>query len=321
MSSVFPGLELGDEVSEVMHADNCSVLKIENETGEGIMTCYMLFPGVVVMYNDFHMSYCDTSFEIDGQQMLCVDHCREGSMERFVRPEVYYYFSPGNCAVDVRRYHAGRTNFPQNHFHGVSIGFYLPQASEQLVKELRGFPVSLESLRQKFCADGEPNVLSKSEEAERIFHTFYTLPKENRREYLRLKIFELLLHLDGLDTGNIGIAKPYFYKSQVDKIKAAERLITENLTKSYTIVQLAERFDISQSALKSCFKEIFGLPINTYLQEHRIRRAAVLLREDQNLSVSQAAGMVGYDSPGKFAAIFKRIYGVTPREYQRGGLL
>lgn len=92
MSSVFPGLELGDEVSEVMHADNCSVLKIENETGEGIMTCYMLFPGVVVMYNDFHMSYCDTSFETDGQQMLCVDHCREGSMERFVRPEVYYYF-------------------------------------------------------------------------------------------------------------------------------------------------------------------------------------------------------------------------------------
>ena len=164
-------------------------------------------------------------------------------------------------------------------------------------------------------------MLSKSEEAERIFHTFYTLPKENRREYLRLKIFELLLHLDGLDTGNIGIAKPYFYKSQVDKIKAAERLITENLTKSYTIVQLAEMFDISQSALKSCFKEIFGLPINTYLQEHRIRRAAVLLREDQNLSVSQAAGMVGYDSPGKFAAIFKRIYGVTPREYQRGGLL
>ena len=32
VSSVFPGLELGDEVSEVMHADNCSVLKIENET-------------------------------------------------------------------------------------------------------------------------------------------------------------------------------------------------------------------------------------------------------------------------------------------------
>lgn len=47
MSSVFPGLELGDEVSEVMHADNCSVLKIENETGEGIMTCYMLFPGLL----------------------------------------------------------------------------------------------------------------------------------------------------------------------------------------------------------------------------------------------------------------------------------
>ncbi|WP_455615939.1 helix-turn-helix transcriptional regulator [Eisenbergiella sp.] len=320
MSNLFPGMDFGNGIAEIAENENCIVLKVENETGEGVMTCYKLFPGVVVMYNDYHMSYCVTEFQTTGSELLCIDHCREGAIERLLHPDVYYYFSAGDVTVDMRKHHAGRTNFPQSHFHGISIGFYLPEANRQLAKELSGFPVSLRRLQQKFCTQGTPFVLPNGENIARIFDILYRLPRENPREFLRLKVFELLLYLDGLPAGG-GDSKAYFYKSQVEKVKAAQKLMTENLTERYTVEELAKRFDLSQSALKSCFKEVFGLPIHTYLQEYRIRRAAALLQTQRNLSVAQAAGQVGYDSPGKFAAVFKRIYGVSPREYRNGGLL
>ena len=41
----------------------CSVYQLRNESGEGTMTVYEVFPGATILYNDFHMAYCDSSFE------------------------------------------------------------------------------------------------------------------------------------------------------------------------------------------------------------------------------------------------------------------
>ena len=48
-----------------------------NETGEGTITAYEVFPGVSLACNDFHMRYYDSSFRPD-RELLCIDHCREG---------------------------------------------------------------------------------------------------------------------------------------------------------------------------------------------------------------------------------------------------
>ena len=33
----------------------CSVYQLRNESGEGTMTVYEVFPGATILYNDFHM--------------------------------------------------------------------------------------------------------------------------------------------------------------------------------------------------------------------------------------------------------------------------
>ena len=53
----------------------CSVYQLRNESGEGTMTVYEVFPGATILYNDFHMAYCDSSFETR-QDLLCIDYCR-----------------------------------------------------------------------------------------------------------------------------------------------------------------------------------------------------------------------------------------------------
>ena len=59
---------------------DASVWQFRNETDEGTMTTYELFPGVALSFNDFHMASFDSSFSTR-QRLFAVDYCREGRME------------------------------------------------------------------------------------------------------------------------------------------------------------------------------------------------------------------------------------------------
>ena len=59
---------------------DASVWQFRNETGEGTMTTYELFPGVALSFNGFHMASFDSSFSTR-QRLFAVDYCREGRME------------------------------------------------------------------------------------------------------------------------------------------------------------------------------------------------------------------------------------------------
>ena len=64
------------------------------------------------------------------------------------------------------------------------------------------------------------------------------------------------------------------------------------------------------------FKEVYGSSLAAHMKEHRMERAAALLRET-DLSVAEIAGQVGYESQSKFTAAFKETYGELPSEYRR----
>lgn len=316
MNEIFEGVELGDNVMEVIGSGNCRVMKMENETGEGIMTLYEVFPGAVIMFNDFHMAYCKSKFQARNAEIFCIDHCREGRMEYDLDNKYCYYFEAGDMVVDNRENHSGHVDYPLKHFHGVTIGFYLPQAQQQLQKEFKDFSVSLHKLQQKF-QERSPYVIRARDEIAHIFSDIYRVPSKIRKDFFRIKIFELLLYLDALEFDEEAAEKPYFYKTQIEKIKVAQKLMTEDLTRHYTIEELARQFDVSQTALKNCFKAVYGSPINGYMQSYRVNAATTMLIQEKGRSVAEIAGMVGYDSPSKFATVFKRIIGVTPLDYRK----
>ena len=59
--------------------EECVVIRLENETGEGDMVFYQVFNGIFLMYNDFHMSQYHSMYQaVD--TMLAVDYCREGNI-------------------------------------------------------------------------------------------------------------------------------------------------------------------------------------------------------------------------------------------------
>ena len=60
-------------------SDGCAVWQLRNETGEGTVTCYTIFPGVELRFRDLHMTHCVCG-KTDDRMQLTIEHCREGRM-------------------------------------------------------------------------------------------------------------------------------------------------------------------------------------------------------------------------------------------------
>lgn len=296
-------------------SSECSIYRFQNETGEGRVTIYEVFPGVALGYNDFHMQYYDSSFRPD-RDVFCIDHCREGRLEYPAKDDAYSYVEAGNLKLDRRLTHTGHFEFPLCHYHGAMISIDMKIACESLPREIKDFPVDLKALQEKYCRDIWPLVIHGHPSIDHIFGELYAVPEKIRRPYFKIKILELLLYLEALELPENSREKPYFYKSQVEQIKAMRKFLAEHMDENYTQEELSEQFHIPLTAMKKCFKSVFGTTIGNWLLTYRMNQAAVLLCTERRMNISEIAGRVGYDSPSKFAMAFRRVMGMPPGEYR-----
>ena len=109
-----------------------------------------------------------------------------------------------------------------------------------------------------------------------------------------------------------------FSASQLRIAEQVEALVTEDLKRTRRLAELSERFGVSETSLKMYFKSVYGRTIASYLRQKRMHKAAELLRDtSQKRSVLDIALEVGYENQSKFAAAFKKEYGVSPLEYKK----
>ena len=316
MFDMLLNIDCGSNVQCLMESDNCQVMRLRDDSGEGVMTLYRVFPSVVLMYNDFHMRECISEFQTE-TDLLCIDHCREGRIEQEVGQNAFSYLGAGDLRVDRRIHHSGKVEFPLCHYHGISISFQMTAAAKELSLYMKDFSVDLYDLQIKYCSDRTPYVIPGEPAIEHIFSELYNVPVKIKKDYFKIKVLELLLYLDALELSGHTEKRPYFYKGQVEKIKAIQALLTQDLTKNYTLEELSARFDIALTPMKNCFKSVYGSPIFTYMRNYRMNYAASLLKSDKSLKVAEIAGLVGYDSPSKFASAFHQTMGKTPLEYRK----
>lgn len=306
----------GDNFYAVVEDEERAIYQMKDRSGDGTMIWYDVFPGAYLCYNDFHMQSCDSKFK-SSVDLFCIDHCREGRIEQDMGNGAYAYLEAGDLKIDNRKHHDTHFEFPLCHYHGVTITLYMEQAVKTLSSELNSFSIDLYALQRKYCSDKDLYMVRGQGAIEHIFSELYTVPDRIRKPYFKLKVLELLLFLDALELPADREERPYFYKTQVEKIKAIHAFMTANAQRHYTLGELSARFDIPLTSMKACFKGVYGTPIFAYMRAYRMNRAAVLLRTDREKSVAEIAGQVGYESPSKFSAAFKEVMGKSPLEYRR----
>ena len=104
--------------------------------------------------------------------------------------------------------------------------------------------------------------------------------------------------------------------AKADDIQNAICYINDHLTEPLNLNDLAHAANMSRSHLSAHFKLITGISPYEYLIIRRIELAVRLLR-DMSLSVTEAARKSGFTNLANFNKTFKRITGMTPREYRQ----
>ena len=93
------------------------------------------------------------------------------------------------------------------------------------------------------------------------------------------------------------------------------RSINDHMSDSdFNIDVLCGEAGISRAHLHRKMKNITGISVSEFIRNIRMEQAARLLRE-QKVNISQVAYSVGYSSLPYFSAVFRKHFGLAPREF------
>ena len=302
------------EIDENGKSEYCSVYRMKD--GDGIMTCYHVMPGVDVIYNDFHMDKGKAQYEDHAKRVLSIDHCREGRIEWEHKDGTFCYIGERDLQASGKTDHVDYYGFPTSHYHGITVNYYIDEFKDNLFKNSLNYNIDMEEIFEKFCGHKDSFIVRSDESIQHIFSELYVVPESIRLDYLKLKVLELLLFLGTLDVSGCTGERPYFSRSQVSKIKNIEKYIRENMGNDCKLAELSEKFGISMTAMKNCFKGIFGMSIYAYIKNYRMNIAADMLKNSDE-SITDIAFNVGYLNPSKFSSAFKSQFGCSPMEYKK----
>jgi AraC family transcriptional regulator len=100
------------------------------------------------------------------------------------------------------------------------------------------------------------------------------------------------------------------------KLHSVIEYIMENLEGSPTLGQMAAVAHLSPYHFARLFKAATGLAPHQYVVARRVERAQHLLGKDDELELAEVALRVGFSDQSKLSFHFKRLIGVTPRQFR-----
>lgn len=89
-----------------------------------------------------------------------------------------------------------------------------------------------------------------------------------------------------------------------------------NLHKEIALADVAELIGISTEHFCRSFRRSTGMPPHRWVIQRRIAKAQVLMA-DPSMTLTDIAQEVGYTGQSAFGAAFRKVTGVTPRQYRR----
>lgn len=283
-----------------------------NDTGVGSTTVYSVFPGIELLYNEIHMSYCSNGTKTEGK-VIEINHCQQGRSECGFGDRTFGYMGPGDLAFCFLDRTAHSTSFPLNHYHGITITVNYDGITGKTRELLQLFSVDLNAVtallsKQDFV------IVRTNPYIEHIFSELYEVDETMREGYLKVKVVELLLTLAHFDV--VKDKRKYLSQSQTELAKRVQERIADDPAAKMSIDSLASEQGVSPTHLKNCFREVYGSSIYAYIKDYRLQLAAKMLCET-DWSVQDIAGRIGFENPNKFSSAFRAHFGMPPTKYKK----
>ncbi|SMF42263.1 helix-turn-helix domain-containing protein [Desulfovibrio gilichinskyi] len=140
-------------------------------------------------------------------------------------------------------------------------------------------------------------------------------PLARDEQFLRLKVRELLHYICASEGNEAFINFLYSCRNEMksDLASTMERYFNKNIS----LEDMAELSGRSLSTFKREFQKLFGTTPARWIRDRRLAWSAQLIRNSAK-SISEISYESGYESLSHFSSLFRKNYGITPREYRSG---
>lgn len=160
------------------------------------------------------------------------------------------------------------------------------------------------------------HIIIKGKHQNKVKEILYKIEKEEKdqlrgfRDMQNLYIRELLILLSRYKTVNGREAcTPSHYL-----VQNVAKYITSNYAEDLSLQRLSEEFSITPNYLSKQFKKLTDVALSDYINITRISAAEKLL-VTTDLPITEIALQCGFNDSNYFAAVFKKIKGITPKKY------
>ena len=115
-------------------------------------------------------------------------------------------------------------------------------------------------------------------------------------------------------------------ENQTEKTDNGNYLVTEvisylkeNYDKPISLTEIADNLSVSIEHLSRVFKKETGLAFVKYLNMLRFQKAEELLKNNDNLPITEIAYKCGFNDSNYFSDKFKKYYGISPLKFKKSG--
>lgn len=153
------------------------------------------------------------------------------------------------------------------------------------------------------------------DQLEGLFHECYRTFLGSFAWQRMVHVTQTLHYLLGHLFFNNSAFSPVLRSSQSHNLENTLDYLSENLSESLTLQDMADHANMSKSHFSRCFKEQTGFSPVDYFIHLKVQHAAMLLTFT-NKTVREVSFEVGYEDPYYFSRIFKRIIGLSPTDFR-----
>ena len=117
------------------------------------------------------------------------------------------------------------------------------------------------------------------------------------------------------------LSELYPDKSRSSIVFETKKYIENNYyDKNISVTDISEKMGITSQHLSKIFKEINGTGVLQYINSCRIEEAKKILINEQDISIKDTAGIIGYYNEVTFIRNFKNLTGISPGKFRESGI-
>lgn len=282
--------------------------------GTGICMDYSLFSGIDLIFMDFNCSHTFREPMVN-RDILDIRHYRQGRVEFEFQNQKVFHMRENEFCINTLANMPASYSFPFEKCSGVSLVIDRDSIDSSTIHQFSLYGIDIRNLGEHLELDIHWYFCKTPENLHHIFDELYEAKGKESATYFRIKILELLYHVQKLRSED-RYAAVYYSKEHIEIVKRARKLLIGDLETKIPLESLIAGENISMVTFQAIFKQIYGDSPYTHLKKYKMNCAAVRLREGKE-SISEIAVSLGYSNASKFSKAFQDVFGLLPKDYRR----